>query len=177
MTRHRFGEMPQAAGKLLDLGSKRLGVGERPADRRLDLVFHNAEAAVEFGHLPGEIARAASNVRDLIADLGAVVLAAGDSVVDREPAQHAKPDKSRVGDRDCEAEMQRHADRCGNEHHAEGDEKKALMRTINGPAPPALEDAKPARGRPNFFRSPLPGAVIRARLISVSISAASPQVR
>ena len=62
MTRHRFGEMPQAAGKLLDLGRKRLGVGERPADRRLHLVFHNAEAAVEFGHLPGEIARAARNV-------------------------------------------------------------------------------------------------------------------
>lgn len=54
--------MPQAAGKLLDFGGKRLGVGERPADRRFHLVFHNAEAAVEFGHLPGEIARAARNV-------------------------------------------------------------------------------------------------------------------
>ena len=75
--------------------------------------------------MAGEIARSAGEIGNLIADLGAVALAAGDGVVDREHSQDAKRRQGCIGRGNAKTKIEHKAERGGDQHHAKRDEDGA----------------------------------------------------
>ena len=151
---NRFGKMPDQPRKLLDLGGQRLRRRRRLVGDAFELAFHGPEAASEFSDLAGDVARPAGKPGYLIVDLGAVGLAAGDRVIDRQRGQDAKCAQGRIGERKTEAEKQHRAQRRGDEHHAQCGKNGADAHH----ADPMAE-------------------LIRVRAVSVSTRLAPPQVR
>ncbi len=91
---YRFGKLPYQPRKLLDLGAQRLRRRARLVGNGFELAFDGAKASSEFRDLARDVARTAREAGNLIADLGAVVFAAGDGVVDRKRGQNAKSDQA-----------------------------------------------------------------------------------
>ena len=116
---HKSAELGEFPGDRFGRGACLLGgvVGDLAA-----LALERDGAAAEFGDLPGEIAGAAGEVGDLATDVGAVTQPAGDGVIDRHSGQRRDPDDHRFGGAEPDEQIERDADRCGDQRHTEHDE-------------------------------------------------------
>ena len=118
----RFGKLLDQGGDLAELGGDRRGGGPRGLGRAAALALDSGKAAADLGDLTGQVAGAAGQVGDLVADVGAVTQPARYRIVECQRGEHGHGDDGRFGAAQPERQIEDRAAGAGDQHHAYGDE-------------------------------------------------------
>src|SRR6266853_1477792 len=106
------------------------------------------QPAPEFGHLAREVGGAARQIRDLAADVGAIAQPHRDGVVEDQEGQRGERDDRGFRSADAGHGIQDEAERCCDQHHANGDENRGNADHVARKAPRIGARIRGIRGLP-----------------------------
>ena len=140
MARDRDGKLPDQHAKFADLADDGLNaVAARRLSRRHP-TLDGGQPASEFGDLAREVSGAARQIGDLAAHIGTVAQPHRNRVVENEEGQRGERHDRRLGAADPGHRKQDQAERCGDQHHADGDENRGNANHVARAAPPERHD-------------------------------------
>ncbi len=120
-----LGQLLDHRTEFADLDRQRIDRATRAIDASAHVLVHVVEPPRHLGHLPRQIGGAARQVANLVAEMAAVAQPAGNAVVEHHADERCQRHDRRGARVDLEAEIERRADRGGDEHHAGRDENGA----------------------------------------------------
>ena len=136
--RDRLGKLFHQRPEFRDFGAD-ASVAVRVCSAAASMICHCGSPGPRFGgpfgHLMGQVGSAAGQVGDLAADVKAVAQPSGDGVVDRKPGQHRDRNHHRFGGLKTGQQVERRADRGGDQDHANDNKNGTQPRHGRFPRP------------------------------------------